>query len=337
MCKSNTEHVSNLIDIPDIDGTNIIFDIYDLIGVVYKREKGNVSIDPSKINCSNIPVLLSNKIRPSYYFVGALLNRFKEVTIGYPGGDKIGKRPIDQHIKAFRALGATVEKKEAYYVIIVIKGVSRLNGVEHKVIPDRIIAGTFLIQSGLSNTPIKIQNVIPEHLQAVLYKLNECNITTIVEADSITSYAQGNLRPITITTGMYPEFPSDFKQPMTALLTQAQGQSIIIEKVYTKRFQHCDELNKMGANISTNSNGLAVIYGPTELKGTWVSANDIRAGVCLIIAGSISEGITFIDSAEQITRGYQDVIRMFTSIGCIMEYHHTERDINEITDYESVV
>lgn len=375
-----------LLNIPDIEDIRVMLDIYKSIGIQATFKSGVLNVDSSYMNTSKIPSKLANKIRPAYYFVGALLHRFKFVEVGYPGGDKIGARPIDQHIKAFEAFGAKVETHSDYYRVeaeqlkgtkiffdvktcgatinaimlaacasgrselnnaaqdpevvdvcvmlnrmgahikgggtdrIVIDGVESLDGCQHKVIPDRIIAGTFLIMAGLSRKPIKIYNIVPEHLQSVLHKLNEMNIVTDIGEESIVAYAKEELLPTKITTGMYPEFPSDLQQPMTVLLTQANGQSRIKEKVYPERFQHCHELIKMGADIIINPNGSALITGPSVLSGCDVEANDIRAGVSLIIAGSVAKGITTIHEADQITRGYPDVRKMFAYLGCKLEF-----------------
>lgn len=385
-----------LNNIPDIEDIRVILDVYKSIGVQYSMNNGQLKVNASGINTSVIPAEMVSKIRPTYYFVGAMLNRFKDVEVGYPGGDKIGARPIDQHEKVFEAFGARIDKHSHSFEVqadeligtkvffdmktcgatidaimiaanaqgrtelynaaqdpevvdvcimlskmgahikgggtekIIIDGVEELNGCVHEVIPDRIIAGTFLIMAGLSPKPIRIDNVVPEHMQSVLHKLTEMNVETQVHEDYIIAHARGELLPTKLVTGMYPEFPSDLQQPMTILLTQANGASSIKETIYPKRFQHCEELIKMGADININPNGSAEVYGPCSLSGCDVTANDIRAGVTMIIAGVIAQGITTIHRPEQITRGYPMVKQMFAQLGCKLEYVYEETQLNSI-------
>ncbi|WP_409276183.1 UDP-N-acetylglucosamine 1-carboxyvinyltransferase [Neobacillus sp. SCS-31] len=195
-----------------------------------------------------------------------------------------------------------------------ITGVNRLHGATHRVIPDRLIAGSFLIAAGVVGGNVTVTDVIPEHLGSCIAKLEEIGIEIDVQDNSITAHSTGKLAASRIRTGMYPSFPTDLQQPMTTLFTQASGKSIIAEKIYPNRFQHVGQLIKMGADIRVRS-GVAFVQGKSNLRGTIVSTSDIRAGISLILAGMVAEGTTYITGVEHIERGYEDVIKGFQSLG----------------------
>ncbi|MBC5637793.1 UDP-N-acetylglucosamine 1-carboxyvinyltransferase [Ornithinibacillus sp. BX22] len=195
-----------------------------------------------------------------------------------------------------------------------ITGVNHLKGGIHRVIPDRLIAGSFLIGAGVAGGSVTVTNVIPEHLGSCLTKLQEIGIEIEVKENAITAHSTGKLRASRIRTGMYPGFPTDLQQPMTTLLTQATGKSIIAEKIYPNRFKHVGQLRKMGADIRVRS-GVAFVKGKSNLKGAIVTTSDIRAGISLILAGMVAEGTTFITGVDHIERGYEDVVEAFQSLG----------------------
>lgn len=195
-----------------------------------------------------------------------------------------------------------------------IEGVSYLNGGTHAVIPDRLIAGAFLMAAGINGGQITVEDVIPEHLGSCLTKLEEVGIEVECGENHITAYSSGSLRATRIRTGMYPGFATDLQQPMTALLLQAKGKSIITERVYPMRFAHVPQLRRLGADIELRKES-AFIRGGLPLQGGWVHATDVRAGTCLLLAGLAAEGNTFITGVEHIERGYEDVIGSFRTIG----------------------
>ncbi|MEN2768426.1 UDP-N-acetylglucosamine 1-carboxyvinyltransferase [Ornithinibacillus xuwenensis] len=199
-----------------------------------------------------------------------------------------------------------------------ISGVERLNGCTHQVIPDRLIAGAFLIAAGVTGGKVTVTDVIPEHLKSCIAKMREVGIQIDISDSSVTASSNGPLKASRIRTGMYPAFPTDLQQPMTTLFTQAQGKSIVSEKVYPNRFNHVGQLRKMGADIKVRS-GVAFIKGATELKGAVVSASDIRAGISLILAGMVAKGQTYITGVEHIERGYEDVVAAFQSLGVTID------------------
>jgi UDP-N-acetylglucosamine 1-carboxyvinyltransferase len=369
-----------LKNIPYILDIKRVFEISKDIGLNIARKEDNLILDPSRIKNSIIENQKASAYRASYYFVGALLHKFKKISIGYPGGDNFGYRPIDQHISGLKALGAKFSFFNNHYVVeaekligaeitfdkltfggtinvmlaavkakgttilrnaakdpevedlasllnkmganirgagsdtIFIEGVSILKSCIHSVIPDRLIAGAFLMAAGSTDGMITVENVIPTHLTSCLQKLREAGLSLDIGENSITAYVNNKLRGISVEAGMYPEFATDFQQPLTAMLIQAHGTSTIVDKVYPGRFNHCRELNKLGANIEIQENK-ALIPGKSFLIGDWVKATDVRAGICLILAGLSAEGTTYITGIEHIERGYENIVKDFTSLG----------------------
>ncbi|MBL4935420.1 UDP-N-acetylglucosamine 1-carboxyvinyltransferase [Clostridium sp. YIM B02515] len=369
-----------LKNIPHILDIKRVFEISKDIGLGIAIKDDNVILDPTRLKNSNIDPQKASSFRASYYFVGALLYKFKRVSIGYPGGDNFGYRPIDQHISGLKALGAKFNFYTNHYVVeadelrgaeirfdkltfggtvnvmlaavrakgttvlynaakdpeiadlanllnsmganikgagtdtIHIEGVNSLKSCIHSVIPDRLIAGAFLMAAGATGGNITIKNVIPEHLESCINKLRQTNLKIDIRSDSICGYVNDRLLGINVEAGMYPEFATDFQQPLTAMLIQANGVSTIIDKVYPGRFNHCRELNKLGAKITIEDNK-AIIPGKKFLVGDWVKATDVRAGICLMLAGLTAAGTTYITGIEHIERGYENIVRDFAALG----------------------
>jgi UDP-N-acetylglucosamine 1-carboxyvinyltransferase len=208
---------------------------------------------------------------------------------------------------------------------IVIHGVRHLRGCRHAVIPDRLIAGAFLISAGMIGGTVTVRDMIPEHLQACLAKLREIGMTIEVGDNSVTAHSDGKVRATRVRTAMYPGFPTDLQQPLTALLTQAPGKSIISERIFPNRFSHVKQLQRMGADIKVRS-GVAFVKGRTPLKGAHVHASDIRAGISLILAGLAAEGCTTITGIEHLERGYENVVEAFRSLGANIAYADLQED-----------
>ncbi|MCM3628417.1 UDP-N-acetylglucosamine 1-carboxyvinyltransferase [Paenibacillus glycanilyticus] len=207
-----------------------------------------------------------------------------------------------------------------------IEGVSYLNGGTHTVIPDRLIAGAFLMAAGMNGGQVTVEDVIPEHLGSCLSKLQEVGIEIESGENHITAYSTGILRATRIRTGMYPGFATDLQQPMTALLLQAKGKSIITERVYPMRFAHVPQLRRLGAEIELRKES-AFIRGGLPLQGGWVHATDVRAGTSLLLAGLAAEGNTYMTGVEHIERGYEDVIDSFRAIGAkVSIQEHTGKE-----------
>ena len=197
---------------------------------------------------------------------------------------------------------------------IKIDGVEHLHKCFHEIIPDRIEAGTYIIIGALCGNPIKVDNLIPDHIDSLLSKLEEIGINLEIGRDYVLVSKQDKLKPTTIKTAVYPGFPTDLQQPFTVLLTQAKGTSKVVETIWENRFMHVPYLNDLGANI-TIKNQTAVIEGKTELKGTDVVATDLRAGAAMVAAALTAEGKTTISDVEHILRGYEQIIEKLNGVG----------------------
>ena len=379
-----TNNKVTLTNVPDITDIDVLCDILEYMKIKVKRASGSLVIDPSHMENLVIPDELSNKLRASYYFMSSILAKYKHVCINFPGGCRIGSRPIDQTIKVFRALGATVKEEEFLFTIyadelvgseitldmpsvgatvnaiivatkakgttvlhnaarepeivdlanmlnkmgakitgagtstIKIVGVDNLDGCFHNVIPDRIEAGTYIILGALMGTYLSVENIIPEHLGALLDKLEEMGADIEINQDSVIVNAHDNLTSVNIETKGYPGFPTDLQQPMVTLLTQARGKAEVVETIYENRFMNIPYLNKMGANISTKER-VATILGPNKLHGEEVEATDLRGAASLLLAALKAEGKTTIKNVEYLLRGYEDIVDKLSNLGAKIE------------------
>jgi len=369
--------IDNVPNISDIDALN---EILEFLGAKVTIEDGLMTIDPKPIKNKNIPKEVSSKLRASYYFMSALLGKYKQVEMYFPGGCKIGARPIDQTLKGFKALGATIEEKDNKFKItakeligghvyldmpsvgatintmlvavkakgttiienaakepeivnvatflnnmgakitgagtseIRIKGVETLKGCFTEVIPDRIETGTYIIVGALLGENLKIDNIIPEHVESLTLKLKEMGVDIKIGNNYVIVNRCENLKHVNLKTLGYPGFPTDLQQPVTTLLTQCKGVSILEETIYENRFQNVPYLNKMGANIKIVGKKIK-IKGSTPLKGKKVVATDLRAGACLVLAGLVAHGKTTITNIEHVLRGYENIIEKLTNVG----------------------
>ncbi|MBP2623006.1 UDP-N-acetylglucosamine 1-carboxyvinyltransferase [Streptococcus oricebi] len=198
--------------------------------------------------------------------------------------------------------------------IITIEGVDKLHGTRHQVIPDRIEAGTYIALAAAVGKGIQINNVLYEHLEGFLAKLEEMGVRMTVSEDSVYVEEQANLKAINIKTAPYPGFATDLQQPLTPLLLKAKGQGTIIDTIYEKRVNHVAELAKMSGQIKTDKNKI-IYQGPNDLQGAAVKATDLRAGAALVIAGLLAQGQTQISNIEFILRGYSNIIEKLTQLG----------------------
>ena len=370
-----------LANVPDISDVDALEDILTHLNAKIKRKRnGELLISSNTIKNKKIDKKLAKKLRASYYFMGALLGKYKKCEMCFPGGCSIGTRPIDLHLKGFEALGATIKENGDMYTIeaeelrgakiyldfasvgatinlmfaavraegttvisnaakepeivnvatylnnmgakitgagtkrIKIEGVKHLHSCFHEVIPDRIEAGTYEIIGAACSDRLKINNIIPEHLDALHNKLKEMKVNITVEDDNAVVIESGNLRATKITTEIYPGFPTDLQQVLASLMTQANGESEIHETIWENRFQNLYELKKMGAKVKIDGER-AYIKGPSSLKGTEVYATDLRAGAGLVVAALLAEGTTIIDNADLILRGYEGIVEKLRSVG----------------------
>ncbi|WP_138756093.1 UDP-N-acetylglucosamine 1-carboxyvinyltransferase [Paenibacillus sinopodophylli] len=369
-----------LDNLPIISDVAVYGEILQELGAVVKRDGDMMRIDPSQLVSKAMPNGKVKLLRASYYLMGAMLGRFGEATIGMPGGCNFEPRPIDQHIKGFEALGATVTNdhgsirisakelrgakiyldvssvgatinimlaasrakgltiienaakepeiidvatllnamgakiKGAGTETIRIEGVDRLHGCRHSIIPDRIQAGTYMIAAAATRGDVLIDNVIPKHLEAMTAKLEEMGVQVIEMDESIRIIGGPNYSSIDVKALVYPGFPTDLQSPMTTLLTQANGVSILTDYVYGTRFKHVPELSRMGANIRVEGRS-AVIEGG-KLNAAKVKAADLRAGAALVVAAlTVEEGVTEITGVEYIDRGYDNLVENLCRLG----------------------
>jgi len=218
---------------------------------------------------------------------------------------------------------------------ITIEGVGHLRGCTYTAIPDRLIAGAFLIAAGATNGIVTVNDVIPEHLGSCIAKLREIGMEVEEGDQAVTAYAAGRLRPTRVRTAMYPGFPTDLQQPLTALLTRIPGTSLVADRIYPKRYQHVPQLNRMGARIDVRS-GVARIKGGTPLRGTLVHASDVRAGICLLVAALTAEGTTSIAGVRHIERGYENIAASFRALGADVTMRDTAEDMDAFGSYTSL-
>ena len=373
--------IDNIPDISDIDS---LVDILEYLGANVTREDERMIIDGTSLINKDIPEEKAKKLRASYYFMGALLGKYKKVDIYFPGGCSIGTRPINLHLKGFEALGAIVTDMGNRYIIeadelkgsriyldvasvgatiniimaavkakgetiienaakepeivniatflnnmgakirgagtseIKITGVELLSKGFTEVIPDRIEAGTYVIAGALMGNNLKIENIIPEHIETLLIKLEEIGISLDVKEDHLYITSNSFMKPVNVRTLGYPGFPTDLQQPLTPLLTYCDGRSILEDTIWENRFKNVPYLNQMGANIVIDKQKIYV-KGPSELKGCEVVATDLRAGACLVLAGLKAKGTTYISDVEHILRGYENIIEKLKNVGADIE------------------
>lgn len=252
--------------------------------------------------------------------VGATQNLMMAATLasGLTVITNAAKEPEIVDLQNFiNSLGANI--KGAGTDTIRIEGVDKLHGTDYTVIPDRIVAGTYLLAGAITGGNITVENVIPEHLDSLLAKLREMGIQITVENDSITLCAKKDLLAIdSLRTLPYPGFPTDLQAPMMALLCLAKGTSIVTETVFESRFKHVNELKRMGANIKVNER-TAIIKGVPALSSANVAATDLRAGAALVLAALAADGITVIEDVHHIYRGYADLDRNLRSLNANIE------------------
>lgn len=358
-------------NIPKLKDVEIMIEILTSLGAKVKIDGDTLIIDSSTINNISLAEELVREMRSSIILMGALLARFGEAVLSYPGGCEIGPRPIDLHLKFLRQMGATIVESHGFLYckadrlkgsdiqldypsvgateniilaavtaegttiirnaarepeiidlqdylnkagcrvkgagssIIVIEGVKELNSCEHRIIPDRIVAGTYMVATSITNGEVVLKDVVVDHLQSIIAKIKETGTEIIVNNNDIKIIGPEKIKPIEmLQTLPYPGFPTDMQAQFMALLSIAGGTSIINETVFENRFKHAEELTRMGANIKTFGN-VAVIKGVDELTGAKVFAKDLRGGATLVLAGLAAKGVTEVENIYHINRGYE--------------------------------
>ena len=375
--------VCTINNVPNIVDIKLSCEILEGLGAkINWINKNSLEIDTRNITKTVAPIELTRKFRASYYLIGSMLGRKKEIEVGLPGGCNLGPRPIDQHIKGFEALGANVEivggnvkaktdklvgtsiymdivsvgatmnvmlasvlaegtttidnaAKEPHIVDLAnflntmgadirgagtdVNGVKKLTGGKsYSVVPDQIEAGTFMLAAVASRGDITIKNCITKHLECITAKILEIGGNVEAGEDSLRVWCTDRPSKAVIKTLPYPGFPTDLQAQMGVVLSTADGTSIINESIWESRFQYTNELNKMGAQITSQGKS-AIFEGVEKLYGASVYSTDLRAGAALIIAGIIAEGKTEIYNLGHIDRGYENIEGKFKKLGANIE------------------
>lgn len=280
---------------------------FEALGAEVKFEKGCYEITAKE--------LIGTKIFLDIASVGATINIMMAAVYakGRTTIENAAKEPeIIDVATLLNKMGAKV--RGAGTNVITIDGADNLMGCFHEIIPDRIEAGTFIVIAAACAKKMRINNVIPQHLESLLSKLDEMGVNMHVGIDYVEVEESKDLKGTDVTTKPYPGFATDLQQPLTVLMTQAKGESKVEDTIYPERFKHCYELTKMGANIEVR-NGEADIEGPTPLGGTEVVATDLRCGAAMVVAGLIADGVTTISDIYHIDRGYSELDKKLTALG----------------------
>ena len=391
--------VCRIENIPQISDVTLLFSILEELGArVRVLNRHTVEIDSRHVHSTQPSFELVRRIRASYYLLGALLGRFGKATVAMPGGCNFGVRPIDQHVKGFRAMGAEVTEgnlvqavakggrltgaavyldmvsvgatmnimmaaalaegtttienaaKEPHIVDLAnflnsmgadikgagtdsirIRGVEKLNGGTYCIIPDQIEAGTYMAAVAAAGGQLLLKNIIPKHMDCISAKLMEMGVAVEENDDTLLVRRSEPLQKANVKTLPYPGFPTDMQPQIAAVLSLAQGTSLVTEGVYgANRFKYVDELKRLGAHIQVDGK-VAVIEGVDQLVGAPIQACDLRAGAALVIAGLAAKGTTELSCVQYIERGYEDRVGKLRAVGADI----TMVDVPEESEAES--
>jgi UDP-N-acetylglucosamine 1-carboxyvinyltransferase len=378
-------------NVPEIEDVRVMAETLRDIGVVVDHPEPNVyEVASGDVDWLFVPLEAAAKMRASFILLGPLLTRFGRVIISNPGGDRIGRRPVNLHVDAMRSLGAEIDYRNGYYFAkapgrlrgteirfpvatvmgtenailaasladghtvirpaaqepeiddliaflqkmgadiertyadtIEVEGKKRLRGAEHRVIPDRIEAGTFVVAGAITGGDITLSGAPSEHMGAFLEIVQSVGVS--VEATSDTMHvegappASGAYDACDIRTGPYPELATDLQPPTGVLLSQARGTSLVNETIFEDRLEWLEELGRMGASVEILDDHHASITGPSRLRGTTVEIGDLRAGASLILAALAANGMTTIRGAHHVHRGYENIDGKFLELGAKIE------------------
>ncbi|MBI1181559.1 MAG: UDP-N-acetylglucosamine 1-carboxyvinyltransferase [Alphaproteobacteria bacterium] len=340
------------------------------------------------------PYEIVNRIRASVLVLGALLARTGEATVSMPGGDAIGIRPIDQHLKGLEAMGAKIELKGGNVIAsapgglrgatirfpfvsvgatenllmaaalakgttilenaarepevtdlahclnamgatihgigtecLVVQGVEALHGAEHAVVPDRIEAGTYAVAAAITGGELVLDGARTDHLGAVFETMGKAGVNVSNGLGKVrVSHPTGRCRGFDVITHPYPGFPTDMQAQFMALMAVADGASLITETIFENRFMHAPELSRMGADITVHGSS-AMVRGNPRLRGAPVMATDLRASVCLVLAGMAAEGETVVNGVYHLDRGYERLEEKLRAVGADIRRTQDDRAI----------
>src|SRR5437773_12081717 len=382
-----------LNNVPKVTDTALMGEILTGLGGRCEGE-GSVILKMARAADSHVPDDLGRRMRATIVLLGALLGRFGKARVPRPGGDDIGARRFEQHLRGLRQVGAQIEETETEIVAevdrlrgqrivfdlptvtgtenvllaavlaegrteifnaarephvqdlcsllgkmgariegigterLVVDGVRELGGAEHSVVPDYLEAGTYAIAVAAAGGELRLECSRPEDLNIVLLKLEQAGARVEVgEGWFRVGRRQGSkVLPTDMSTWPFPGFPTDLQAQYMALMTQADGETVISEYVHENRFQHVNQLAKMGASISVEGRLHASVHGPSRLKGTELAVPDIRSGAALVIAALCAEGDCVLHNAWHVARGYEDMTGKLTAVGARIESVTVEAD-----------
>jgi len=376
-----------LTNVPEIEDVRVMAETLRELGVVVDHPgQGVYEVASGDVDWLFVPLEAAAKMRASFILLGPLLARFGRVIISNPGGDRIGRRPVNLHVEAMRTLGADIVYRNGYYYAqapgrlrgaevrmpivsvmgtenamlaatladghtvirpaaqepevddlmvmlrsmgadvartypdtIEVFGKRRLRGAEHRVMPDRIETGTFLIAAAVTGGRVTLEEAPCEHVGALVEVFERVGIPIVCGPDTIdvdaTGLRPGDIRPCQIETAPYPGLATDLQSPACVLLTQAGGTSRVTESIFEDRLEWLGELRRMGARVDVEDKHHATIQGPTALRGAEVSIGDLRAGASLILAALAAEGESVVHGAHHVERGYEEIDRKFGELG----------------------
>ena len=371
-----------LNNVPRVTDTSLMAEILTGLGGRVEGE-GSLIIKMGLAQDSHVADDLGGRMRATIVLLGALLGRFGKARVPRPGGDDIGARRFEQHLRGLRQMGARIEETETEIVAevdrlrgkrivfdlptvtgtenillaavlaegrteifnaarephvqdlclllgkmgahiegigterLVVDGVKDLGGAEHTVIPDYLEAGTYAIAVAAAGGELRLDCSRPEDLNVVLLKLELAGAHVEVGDGwfRVGRSPRTRLKPIDMSTWTFPGFPTDLQAQYMAMMTQADGETVISEYVHENRFQHVNQLAKMGAGITVEGRLHAVVHGPCRLHGTEVAIPDIRSGAALVIAALCAEGESVLRNAWHVDRGYEDMPGKLASVG----------------------
>jgi UDP-N-acetylglucosamine 1-carboxyvinyltransferase len=369
-----------LSNVPRLHDVRTMLKLLEQTGLKVTHDDQNVTLNGASITSLEAPYELVKTMRASILVLGPMLARFGEAKVSLPGGCAIGSRPVDQHIKGLRAMGAEITIEGGYIHAkcpklkgarihtdmitvtgtenllmaavladgetvlenaarepevtdlanmlvamgakidgigtdrLVIQGVDALHGTQHAVISDRIEAATFLCAVAATGGDIRITNTRTDIFDVALDKLREMGLKLDVEGSSIRARMDARPHPVSFRTTEYPGFPTDMQAQFMAVNTIADGPSRVTETIFENRFMHVQEMNRLGAQISTEGN-TAFMRGVERLVGAPVMATDLRASASLVIAGLAAEGTTIVDRIYHLDRGYDRMEAKLSAVG----------------------
>jgi UDP-N-acetylglucosamine 1-carboxyvinyltransferase len=381
-----TKEPITLSNVPKVTDTLVMAEILSRLGGSAEG-KGTVVLHMAGAEASEVVGDLGRRMRATILLLGALLGRFGRARLPRPGGDDIGARRVEQHLRALRQMGARITETETEIIAeaerlhgerivfdlptvtgtenillaavlaqgrteifnaarephvqdlshllvkmgariegigterLVVDGVTELGGAEHTVVADYLEAGTYALAVAAAGGQLRLECSRPEDLNMVLLKLEQAGAQVEVGDGwfRVGRQPATRLKPNDMSTWTFPGFPTDLQAQYMALMTQADGKTVISEYVHENRFQHVNQLAKMGAGITVEGRLHAVVHGPCRLRGTDVAIPDIRSGAALVIAAMCAEGESLLRSSWHVERGYEDMAGKLKSVGARIE------------------